>query len=755
LLLVSILAGCASDPTDATSTTSTPLFEGRVRSKPTTTTLLVEPASARTAPGQSVTFTAVTTTSAGDTTAVAVDWSVSGGTITSDGLFSANAIGTFSVIGKTRGRNRRADTATVVVQSVPLPAPIRLQVSPASATVTAGTQLTFVAEGIQADSSVTSVAATWSATGGSITAGGTYTAGSTPGTYQVTATNAAAGLADTVAVIVSAAQPTLQAVVLTPSTASLQTGGSKTFTAVGRMSDSSTATIPVRYTATGGTISPSGTYTAGTTPGTYRVVASDSSGSLADTASVTITTPTPTLTAVVLTPSNVSLQAAASQQFAVSGKYSDGSVGQVAVTYGATGGTVSTSGLYQAGQSAGTYRVVATQSGGTLADTAQVTITTASPPPSGTACSGVSVPAGSSIQNAVNAAAQGATLCLGAGTYQNQTVSPKAGQQFVGARGAAGERLSVLDGGGTVPSAFVGSVANVRIEGLVIRNYFGGSGGGVPTTTPGMAIENYGSSGWAVIDNEIANNTGAGLRIANSSTTRRNFIHHNGWLGATCGGSQGTNAVVDSNEVSYNNTRGIDPNWGAGGIKCVIVGGLVFRGNFVHHNSGQGLWCDNCAATTYYLGNRVEDNTHNGIYHEVSADAVINGNQVARNGGTVSARSGIAVDNSSNVEIRNNTVVGPSGNGLILLRQVSRPELPNRVLQNVYVHHNKVTMRSGEFVGCIQFVSNPSWCSASKADRYDWNTYGGTVAFRWNANGNITWTQWRSAGQDANGAVVP
>jgi parallel beta-helix repeat protein len=755
LLLVSILAACGSDPTDATSTTSTPLFEGRTRSRPTPTTLLVEPASARTAPGQGVTFTAVTTTSAGDTTVVAVDWSVSGGTITSDGLFTADAAGTFSVVGKTRGRNKRADTATVVVQSVPLPAPIRLQVSPASATVTAGTQRTFVAQGILADSSVTSVAATWSATGGSIAAGGTYTAGATPGTYEVTATDEAAGLADTVAVIISAAQPTLQAVVLTPSTTSLQTGGSKTFTAVGRMSDSSTATIPVRYTATGGTISSSGTYTAGTTPGTYRVVAADSSGSLADTASVTIVTPTPTLTAVVLTPTNVSLQAGASQQFAASGKYSDGSTGQVTVTYGATGGTVSTSGLYQAGQSAGTYRVVATQSGGTLADTAQVTITTASPPPpSEAACSGIAVPAGSSIQNAVNAAAQGATLCLGAGTYQNQTVSPKAGQQLVGARGAAGERLSVMDGGGTVTSAFVGSVANVRIEGLVIRNYFGGSGGGVPTTTPGMAIENYGSTGWQIVDNEIANNSGAGLRIANSSTTRRNFIHHNGWLGASCGGNQGSNAVVDSNEVSYNNTRGIDPNWGAGGIKCVLTSNLTFRGNFVHHNTGQGLWCDNCAATTYYLGNRVEDNTHNGIYHEVSQAAVIDGNTVSRNG-SASCRSGIAVDNSANVEIRNNVVRGPNCNGLILLRQVSRPENPAWQLANVYVHHNDVTMVGGEFAGCVQFVNDPSFCSSSRSVRYDWNTYHGTVAFRWNANGNITWAQWRSASQDANGAVVP
>ena len=107
----------------------------------------------------------------------------------------------------------------------------------------------------------------------------------------------------------------------------------------------------------------------------------------------------------------------------------------------------------------------------------------------------------------------------------------------------------------------------------------------------------------------------SGMRVADNAIVRRNYIHHNGWLGAVCGGSTGNNAVVDSNEVSYNNTRGIDPNWGAGGIKCVLTSNLTFRGNFVHHNVGHGLWCDNCNATTYYLGNRVEDNTFNGTIH--------------------------------------------------------------------------------------------------------------------------------------------
>ena len=54
---------------------------------------------------------------------------------------------------------------------------------------------------------------------------------------------------------------------------------------------------------------------------------------------------------------------------------SDGSTGAVTVTYAATGGTVSTTGLYKAGTTAGTYRVIAVQQGGTKADTSAITVT--------------------------------------------------------------------------------------------------------------------------------------------------------------------------------------------------------------------------------------------------------------------------------------------------------------------------------------------------------------------------------------------
>ncbi len=67
---------------------------------------------------------------------------------------------------------------------------------------------------------------------------------------------------------------------------------------------------------------------------------------------------------MVLTPATASVAAGATQQFTASGKMSDGSMKAVTVTYAATGGTVSTTGLYKAGTTAGTYRVIAVQQGG-------------------------------------------------------------------------------------------------------------------------------------------------------------------------------------------------------------------------------------------------------------------------------------------------------------------------------------------------------------------------------------------------------
>jgi hypothetical protein len=223
----------------------------------------------------------------------------------------------------------------------------------------------------------------WSATGGTIDAAGSYAAGSVAGTYRVIAATTTGTLADTSIVVVSAPAPapapTLVAVNLTPVSASLSAGATKQFSAYGTSSAGDSIPVAVAFTATGGTINSSGLYTAGTTAGTFRVIAVASSGALADTAAVVITAPAPTLSAVYVTPVSASLAAGGTQQFLAYGRNSAGDSIPVTVAFTASGGSVTASGLYTAGSTGGTFRVVAKESVSGLADSSAVTVTVPAP----------------------------------------------------------------------------------------------------------------------------------------------------------------------------------------------------------------------------------------------------------------------------------------------------------------------------------------------------------------------------------------
>ena len=360
------------------------------------------------------------------------------------------------------------------------------------------------------------------------------------------------------------------------------------------------------------------------------------------------------------------------------------------------------------------------------------------PPPGPNACQGVAIAAGASIQAAVNAAGSGATFCASSGTYAKQRITPKAGQSFV----CTPRRTCILDGQG-IDYAFLGPNADVTVQGFVIRGY-------APALS-NAAIWGYNGARWRILDNEITGNKpGAGTGVWTGWLIRGNSIHHNGQLGIT-GQADLQGATIDSNEVAYNNQgRVTDPDCCAGGIKVVRAYNMTMTGNFVHQNDGHGMWCDFCRGATRYLGNRVEDNSFVGIYHEASDHALISGNTVLRNG--AANRGGIWVDNSVGVEVAGNTVDGATSG--ILGRQVSRSDTP-RQLVNLWVHDNIVRLDSAEYSGVVQHVGDDSYFT-SKSNRFDgnqWTLPGATaLAFRWNDT-SLTWSQWRAAGHDAKGTA--
>jgi hypothetical protein len=224
----------------------------------------------------------------------------------------------------------------------------------------------------------------------------------------------------------------LVSLMITPKIDTLIPAEKRLFIAKGVHNNGDTVDVSAAWKATGGQITPNGEYQAGLMPGRYQVIGTHNSGTLTDTAEVVVSaSESPTLIAIALTPASVSLSAGATQQFTASGKMSDGSPSPVTVSWSATGGTISSAGLYTAGQTAGTFRVIASQSGGTLADTATVTVTapsTTPPPPSTSACVGtlrtVNVSTVSALNAALSNALPGDCINLAAGTYSlPQTLS--------------------------------------------------------------------------------------------------------------------------------------------------------------------------------------------------------------------------------------------------------------------------------------------------------------------------------------------
>ncbi len=365
--------GAKADTANVTITAVTP---------PPTVTLqavVVSPVNASLETGDTQQFSAAGRMSDGSTSSLAVAWSATGGSISSAGLYTAGSTaGNYSVVARQQG-GTLADTSLVTV-TVPAPTLQAIVISPASIALTTGASQQFSATGRMSDGSTGSVSVTYSATGGSVNAAGLFTAGTVAGSYRVIAVQQGGSKADTAAVTIAVPAPTLSAIEISPGSVSLVTGGSQQFSAVGRMSDGSTASIPISWNATGGTVSSSGAYVAGNTTGTFRVIAGQQGGTRADTSAVTITAPAPTFTAVEVTPATATVAAGATQQFSAIGRMSDGSTSSVAVTWSATGGTVSGTGLYTAGATAGTYRVIAVRQGDTKADTSAVTITVAATP---------------------------------------------------------------------------------------------------------------------------------------------------------------------------------------------------------------------------------------------------------------------------------------------------------------------------------------------------------------------------------------
>lgn len=325
---------------------------------------------------------------------------------------------------------------------------VRVSVYPDSVNLAPGSTRTFWATGRTSSGNSVRVTLQWKATGGTVDQSGKYVAGKTPGKYVVIASTTN-GLADTAKVVVTGSGgTTTRQLVLTPGSVTLARGKQQSFSVTGKVSDGTAFSVNPSYVATGGTVSNGGMYTAGKTPGTYRVIATDQSSGLADTSSVTIVNDDANAVAsVTVSPASATLTEGQTKQLSATIRDQAGKTLSSAVvswtSSNANVATVSSSGLVR-GVAAGNVTITAGSGG--KQDDAAIAITGATPPPppppsggSGNFASCENLPSASrtvnvSSQSALNSALSNAQagdrIVLAPGTYSgNKTITNRSGTQ--------------------------------------------------------------------------------------------------------------------------------------------------------------------------------------------------------------------------------------------------------------------------------------------------------------------------------------
>ena len=252
---------------------------------------------------------------------------------------------------------------------------VDVQVVPSTATVApnATTRLAATVTG------TANTAVTWSVvqtSGGTVDATGMYTAPGTAGSYTVRATSVADSTAHgDAAVTVTAPPPPPVTVTISPRTPSVTAGGTITFTATVANATNTAVTWSVTGTSCG-SITSAGVYTAPAAAGTCSVAAkSVQDPTRSDTTTVTVTAPPPPIS-VSLSPSPAATNSCLTLTFTATVANATNKAVTWSVQEGATGGTITTAGVYTAPANAGTYHVVATSvADGTKTAVSTVTVT--------------------------------------------------------------------------------------------------------------------------------------------------------------------------------------------------------------------------------------------------------------------------------------------------------------------------------------------------------------------------------------------
>ncbi len=366
-----------------------------------------------------------------------------------------------------------------------------------------------------------------------------------------------------------------------------------------------------------------------------------------------------------VSPADVSLTAGATAPLTAAVAGSSNTAISWTVAEGSAGGTVSSSGLYTAPSTSGTYHVVAT-SRADPTKTATVTISVSAPTPGPTnpwalvgtkhlyvATTGSDSNPGTSSQpfrtvaHAASVATAGTIVHVAPGTYKGLVTSAKSGSSWSAPITFVSDQRggAKIDGAGSTRAWSVNG-SYIVIQGFEIT---------CSTNTCYGGIHAYGSH-YRVRGNDIhytppdCNTGGAGIQLDTFSATdviSDGNVVHDIWVGTSCGLTHG---------IYY-----ASPNAGS------IINNLLY------HNSGWGIHLYHCAQGIVIANNTVMTSGHSGILvgsYPDCAGVYDTGTQVVNNIVTNST-SGCIEENNSGYTYNNtyidNTCYGNGGSNTISL----------------------------------------------------------------------------------------
>jgi parallel beta-helix repeat protein len=221
---------------------------------------------------------------------------------------------------------------------------------------------------------------------------------------------------------------------------------------------------------------------------------------------------------------------------------------------------------------------------------------------------------------------------------------------------------------------------------------------------------------WNVLNSDLSYAHGAIVSLRGDNSNLENSeVHHGGQLGVH---NPDVGSTVKNNQIHHNNAQGfcykgpsdcaryntdnasrstIQTSGGgglveAGGVK--IAGSRAFvlvDANEIYDNVGRGLWSDEDSHDLTFTNNEIHHNKRSGIFYEKSDRGTIRGNVIYENGWATpggNGGAGISVNNSSDVDVSNNTLAWNADG--ILIQSTQRDGVPADYVNNVKIYSNRL-----------------------------------------------------------------